>query len=257
MSLSVQKRWEIVFLCRHKLGPKLGFKSTAKYVGCSPKTARRWVLRYETTGDICDEEGRGRKRKTNTDEDKVIVQIAAKKGKVSSKQIAQVYEHTDISSRTVRRRLNEAGYGYLHPIGKPLLTEVSRENRSRWGKENLNRDWNTVIFTDETTVEMFRNPNKVWRKKGEKVRYPKVQHPLKVHVWGCMSSAGFGRVYCFTENLYSERLCKIYQKSLLLSAKMLFGAENQTWVLQEDDDPKQKSKKATNFRVKYNIEKIS
>ena len=79
MSLSVQKRWEIVFLCRHKLGPKLGFKSAAKYVGCSPETARRWVLRYETTGDICDEEGRARKRKTNTDGDKAILRIAVKK----------------------------------------------------------------------------------------------------------------------------------------------------------------------------------
>ena len=258
MALFVQKRWEIVFLCRHKPGPKLGFKAAAKYVGCSAKTAHRWVLRYESTGDVCDEEGRGRKRKTNTKEDNSIVQIAAKKRKVSSTQIAQqmIGTGTNISSTTVRRRLNEAGYEYLDLMGKPLLTDASRENRLKWGEKNLNRDWSSVIFTDEATIDIFRNPNNVWKKKGERVQYPKVKHPLKVHVWGCICGGGFGNIYCFTENMNSELLCKIYQKSFIPSAKMLFGAEDQTWVIQEDNDPKHKSKKATNFRAKYNIKKI-
>jgi len=59
MSLTIQKRWEIVFLKKHRLGPKLDNTKIAKEIGCSRDTVRTWVERYEETGDVLDEEGNG------------------------------------------------------------------------------------------------------------------------------------------------------------------------------------------------------
>eukprot|EP00727_Mastigamoeba_balamuthi_P012667 m51a1_g8022 hypothetical protein (100) ;mRNA; r:1618-2674 len=55
---------------------------------------------------------------------------------------------------------------------------------------------------------------------------------------------GFGRLYTFMCNLNSKKLCHIYNKALLPSAKKMFGPAPDDWVLQEDNDPKHTSKLA-------------
>ena len=74
MALTTKQRWEIVFFCIHKLGPKLSLAAAAKHVGCSKSTAYHWVETFKTTGDVVDELGRGRKRKTPEKEGEPIVQ---------------------------------------------------------------------------------------------------------------------------------------------------------------------------------------
>ena len=98
-----------------------------------------------------------------------------------------------------------------------------------------------MIFTDETTISQFSQPKKVWRYKGEKIKAPTVKHSAKVHVYGCFSEKGFGNIYCFTENLNSELLCTIYKKTLLPTARNFFGEDDNSWKLQEDNDPKHTS----------------
>jgi transposase len=179
------------------------------------------------------------------EEDAAMVDIARKKRKVSSSDIAMEIkcEGTEISASTVRRRLNESGLFYLAPLKKPLLTETARENRMKWAKEMKTTDWSKVMFTDETTVEMFQPPTRVWRSVGEEVNYPTVKHPYKVHVWGCFCASGFGSIYCFTENLDSDLLCTIYKKTLFPSFKKYFREERSNWMLQCDNDPKHNSNK--------------
>lgn len=258
MALSIEKRWELVFLCRHKLGPQFGYDKAAKYIGCSSTTAKRWVTRYEETGDVLDEPGRGRTRVTTSQEDTKIESVVSKKRTISSREIASELENKgiSISERTVRRRLNEMGFKYQNPIVKPLLKETARLSRLKWANENYKVDFSNIIFSDETTVELYRNIKKVWRRKGEQIIYRKVKHPIKVHAWGCFSSQGFGKLYCFANNLNGDLLCKIYEKALLPSASNMFGTENNEWLLQEDNDPKHKSKKAQQFRNENGVKKI-
>ena len=58
---------------------------------------------------------------------------------------------------------------------------------------------------------------------------------------------------CFQRNLDANFLCKIYEKGLLPSASELFGRGNLTWILQEDNDPKHRSKIAKNWKAEKNI----
>ena len=164
---------------------------------------------------------------------------------------------TNISSSTVRRRLNEQGLYKLKPLKKPLLSDTHGENRLKWAKANKKMDWSKVIFTDETTFSLFNKPKKVWRQKGEIVKAPTVKHSAKVHVYGCFSEKGFGNIYCFTENLNSELLCSIYKKTLLPSAKNFFGEDNHSQILQEDKDPKHTSGKAKKWKDDNHISTLS
>jgi transposase len=224
MELTIQKRWEIIFLHLHKLGPKLSIRRIAKELKCSQDTVKTWIQRYQETGDVLDEEKQGRKRKTSEREDLDIISIAKKHRTSSSTEISTLMKRqgTDISPATVRSRLNEQGLFKLQPLSKPLLSETHRINRLKWAKDNKKTDWSKIIFTDETTISQFSKPKKVWRQKGEIVKAFTVKHSAKVHVYGCFSEEGFGNIYCFTENLNADLLCKIYKKTLLPSARNFF-----------------------------------
>ena len=78
MEFSIQKRWEIIFLYFHELGPQLSIRAIAKRLHCSRDIVQTWIKRYQETGDVQDKEGRGRKRKTTAKEDLDIINIVKK-----------------------------------------------------------------------------------------------------------------------------------------------------------------------------------
>jgi len=259
MELSIQKRWEIIFLHTHKLGPRLSIRAIAKELKYSWDTVKTWIDRYQKTGDVQDEDRQGRKRKTSEKEDLDIINIAKKQRTSTLTDISTSMSRkgTDISLMTVKRRLDEQGLYKLKPLLKPLLLDHHRENRLKWAKANRNTDWSKVIFTDETTFSQFSKPKKVWRQKGEIIKVPTVKHSGKVHVYGCFSEKGFGNIYCFTNNLTGDLLCTIYETTLLPSAGIFFGRGNHSWVLQEDNDPKHMCGKAQKWKSRNDIKRIS
>jgi hypothetical protein len=48
-------------------------------------------------------------------------------------------------------------------------------------------------------------------------------------------------------------MCTIYQQGLLASASELFGKGNMDWILQEDNDPKHRSKIAQKWKEENNV----
>ena len=48
-----------------------------------------------------------------------------------------------------------------------------------------------------------------------------IKHPPKIHVWGCFSAHGFGKLYFFTGTLTAEKMNIIYEKKLLASVRKL------------------------------------
>ena len=187
MSLTVKQRWEIVFLCTHRLGPKLSPGLAAKEIRCSKSTARHWLETFEETGDVMDKPGRGRKRKTSESEDKKIVEASTSSPEASSVKLSHTLEvqGVNVSATTIQRRLHEAGFICASPLLKPLLTEHHRKCRLMFARQNAGTDWSKMIFTDETTFHLFTVPRKIWRKKGQSYVARTVKHPLKRKLGSC------------------------------------------------------------------------
>ena len=59
MQLSIEQRLEIIFL--HL--PKLSIRRIAEELNYSRNIVKTWINRYQETGDVQDEEKRGRKRR--------------------------------------------------------------------------------------------------------------------------------------------------------------------------------------------------
>jgi len=259
MSLDMKTRWEIVFLSRHKLGPKLSQRKIANHVGCSQSTVCHWLECFDRTGDVLDEEGRGRKRKTSEHEDEKLVAMATTSPDASSQKLAAKMSKRgpQVSPRTIQRRLKEAGFSYGSPLSKPLLSEKHCRSRLEFARSMMNQDWTSVLFTDETTFQLFQTGPKIWRHPNGGFVFRKVKHPPKLHVWGCFSRNGFGRLYFFKQNLNADLLIKIYEKALLPSAEKLFQYSETPWILQEDNDPKHTSKKAKKWRKENDVNRIN
>lgn len=106
------------------------------------------------------------------------------------------------------------------------------------------------MFTDEASFWSFNVKRRAWSTKQKKLVIRTVKHPSKVHVWGCFTKQGFGRLIVFTRNLDAAFMNQIYQRGLLPSAQKWFGVENSNWTLQEDNDPKHRSKLCSGFKLK-------
>jgi hypothetical protein len=74
-----------------------------------------------------------------------------------------------ISASTVYRVLKRHGYGTYKPTVKPGLTKTMKEARLAWCLAHKDIDWKTVVFTDETSVQLggVRGRRRVWRKADE------------------------------------------------------------------------------------------
>ena len=57
----------------------------------------------------------------------------------------------------------------------------------------------------------------------------------------------------FTENLNAQKMLQIYERGLLRSATKMFGADTADWILQENNDPKHRSRLCTAWKTENGI----
>lgn len=107
----------------------------------------------------------------------------------------------DVSTRTIRRKLNKSGLRGCVAAKKPLRTAKHRSNRLTWSKDRkdwTSQQWGQVLFSDESTFELIPGRRVfVRRRKGEKYHHECVVSTVKhgggkVMVWGCMAAGGVG-----------------------------------------------------------------
>ena len=102
------------------------------------------------------------------------------------------------SSRTVRRRLDDAGlYGRVS-----RKTDRHKLIRLNWAKEHKNwsvHDWNKVIWSDESKFNLFGSDGRVYirRRIGADFHPDCIQQTVEfgggnVMMWGCVSCEGVG-----------------------------------------------------------------
>lgn len=255
-TISSKKKWEMIFLHINTQGPQLSISQIAKRLKLSTSCVKNWISVYRETGDVEEKKSPGRPRKTSQQEDEELVKLMENNKESSLKNFSQHVKTKGygLSYSTIRRRLIESGLKFTSPTSKPFITEIQKIDRLRFARQHKTRNWNNVLFTDETTISLAPRNKKVWRRRRERVYKRRFKHYSKIHVWGCFSKFGFGKIYVFKENLTGNKLIDIYKTTLLPSSKMI---KNSNWMLLEDNDPKHTSKVAEAWRKKNNIDRIA
>jgi transposase len=219
---------------------KVPKKTIAKRLWFTLKTVKKPINRYKLTGACARKKGSGRPRNTSSKQNRLIVRTAIKNRKATSKEIKHQL-NLDISSKTIRRRLNEANITSCIAVKKPFISKTNLKKRLQWAKEheNWNVDkWKSVLFSDECTIFLhWAGQRLVWRRKNERLdpecTNPTIKHTKKINVWGCFAAAGVGDLYEIEGTLNATKYREILKHHLKKSANRLFAGQD--WVFQRDN----------------------
>src|SRR6185437_9539417 len=236
-----EKRTLVKFLWGHGYNevPKL-----QKITGYPKTTLYKWTAQLTETGDIKLGEHTGRPRLLGPEQQKYLDKIAKKDRTATSKELTEVLNNTypglNIAPRTVRENLQHLGYQVTVPRAVPLLKKEAMIRRVCWARKYQRRRWNTTVFSDEATFQLFRNTLKVRYKPGEPVpTRVVVKHPFKVHVWRAFCEKGIVGFHAFTGIMNGERYREILTNHLFDQAFEVLG---DNWTFQQDNDPKHTAK---------------
>lgn len=229
--------------------------SASKYLKKSKAFVQHWNQHFLVHKNVDDLPNRGICRATSKQEDLVIKRIFEANPAISLKAAKQklARKGINVSLNTIRNRLREFQIQFRATTVKPLLTAKQIKKRQEWATEHVDDDWSQVVFTDESSFWMTNTIKRAWSTKDGKMLQRSVKHPGKVHVWGCFTKQGFGKLIMFTRNLDANFMTTIYRRGLLPSTDMWFGAGSRDWVLQEDNDPKHRSRLCSSWKEENGI----
>lgn len=165
-----------------------------------------------------------------------------------------------IALRRVRKLLQQQGLNGRVRRKKPLLRPEHVEKRKLWAEDMADMtadDWRGVVFSDESKFNLFGSDGKQYcrRRPHEELEERNVKKTVKhgggsVMVWGCITEFGPGRLHRVEGKMNARMYAQILEEDFLgtLRDKNL---RLEDVVLQQDHDPKHKSKFVTNW-LHYN-----
>ena len=205
-----EARWRAVLKWKDE---KKGSRKIAKELEISRSGVDKLIQKYQETGTVHDRPKSGRKRKLSTAEVKKAVK-KAKSGKAApeiARDISKMKEKktSQVSERTVERRLKEQGLRYLVIQEREELTPDQIQKRLAYAKARNFFDWKPVLFSDEKSFWLGSGEHKQWQDPKHRITRKVRKHPPKLHVWGAVGHYFKTQLYFFHEYLKA----KLYQKS--------------------------------------------
>ncbi len=68
---------------------------------------------------------------------------------------------------TVWRHLKISEYMSILPKATPVLIKDHKLRRVEWAQRHLDTNWSRVVFSDETSYQLFRNTVRRWSKNAK------------------------------------------------------------------------------------------
>ena len=245
----------------------------ANDLNISKSTVSRTISRYQQTG--CYEtnyQNCGPKEKFNERDLRRVKHLVVQNPRSSAKDILRDYqagasgdESININSeRTMRRVLNIAGCKVIKPCRRPFLSNAQIEKRLKWAREHQSwseEDWQNVIFSDETILEISDNcPRYVRIVDGQPLRpehfNKTTKHPTSVMIWACFSIHGTGRAHVVEGNMNSQMyIDEIIDGRVVQQIRDWFPSGS--GIFQQDNAPAHVSKLSMQHFSRRNIQLLT
>lgn len=242
---------------------KMTFSKIASLVNKSETACKQAWYTFLKTGQYSDRSRSGRPRKTTAKLDRRIHRLCEKDRFRSASDIAveiNTNSDTNISARTVRRRLENFHLRGRRPRKKPMLSSKNRKMRLAFAKAHehwTSQDWQKILFSDESKFNRVASDGLqyVRRRIGEDLKpqcvLPTIKHGGgSVMVWACFSRNGPGPIRRI------DGIMDRFQYIDVLKNTMLPYAHNNmthSFIFQQDNDPKRTARAVKNFVREENI----
>ncbi len=189
--------------------------SLSKLSGLSTRQVFRLMPKLRRGLSLKRKPGSGRRSKLSPNDKRRIIQLARNNDYRTSQDIANeiiTRGSPEVSSSTIRRTLNQAGYFKYVPKPAPMLTRKMKTKRIEWAKRHLNTNWNNWVFSDESKFQLYRCGIQRWGKKRPLSGRPK--YCPYVMVWGANSVRGKSRLVIIEGTVDSPKYCQILEEAL-------------------------------------------
>lgn len=233
----------------------------ARRVMHHPTTVARVYKRYYQNHDFYHSKSKpGRPRKlTRSDVQFAALMLAQNKAR-NVTELQQKY-FKGVSAETLRQALKKIGLFARVRRKVPHIPAKNRRFRRAWCRYTITLPrsyWSHIIYSDECRAKLFGSDGLdwCWQRQYEvfDARYTKkyVAHDHEqVMVWGCITSAGAGRLRRIDGTLDAEKYVSVLEQGLLGTLKD-YNLNPLEVVFQHDNDPKHKSRKAQDWLLKLN-----
>lgn len=204
-----------------------------------------------------DKERSGRPRCTDDDTDASIAEFAEEK-KFTTPKLITAELALECSPRTTRRRLDEAGLHGRVARTVPMWTDAHIRRRLSFAEGYAHwseADWERVIFSDETHVELSPH-GQHWVQRPVGAEHdpayvvPRKLHTERVTLWGCFCATEIGQAEIFVGEFDAERYVALLD-NLLATARHAFPSG--MWWFQQDNAPQHTSRAAQRWLHTHGI----
>jgi len=223
----------------------------------SQSTVSKTIKRYFNRGVFSRKPGSGRKKRLSLVDLKYLEAEIEKNPKLGSRKLkiklAEDYKR-NVSDRTIRRGLCSINLNGRVACKKPLLSKANIDKRFDHSKTWLNyakEDWERIIWSDETKINLFGSDGRAYvrRKPGTRYENQNLIPTVKfgggsVMVWACFSARGVGEITIIDGIMNADGYCRILDTCLLKSARDLSMTD---FIFQQDNDPKHTSMKVKEY----------
>lgn len=213
----------------------------ASILNCSRKMIYNALSYIQANGTHKNVPQSARPRKTTRKEDSLIYRASVADPFKTSTEIQTEISTKfgiNVSSRTIRRLLNEKNLRGCIVQHKPHVSKKNLKSRISFAREHLDKPlvfWKNVLWSDESKFCRFGSDGKcyVWRP-------PNMQHGGgNVKVWGAFSGHGVGPIIKI-----DGQMDQFVYKNIVSNTMIPYAEENLPlrWRFMHDNDPKHTSR---------------
>ena len=237
--------------------------TVAKMEKVSRYCVQQLVKKHQETGSVEDRARTGRPRATTVRQDRILVRTSLRNRRLTAPELKCSWKqeaNANMSVQTVRRRLHEKGLRGCVAAKKPKLTDKHKKQRLAWAKEHKTwstEDWGRILWSDESSFELWRTRGRVWVRRRPKERFldecvvPTVKHGGgKVMVWATMAQSGVGSLTVVEGRLNAAAYIAIVQNFVKKDGRKLIGRR---FTFQQDGAPCHTAKVTTAALQEANI----
>ena len=181
-------------------------------------------------------------------------------------QVKKYLEHTNISvyESTIYKTLNKNGVHGRTQRKKPLLSKINNAALLKFAKVHLDvpqHYWQSILWMKlqmKLQLSCLEGTHNTicWEKKGTAHQHQNLIPTVKygggsIMVWGCFAASGPGQIAIIDRKMNSQVYQDILQENVRLSVRQL--KLKWSWVMQQDHDPKHRSKSTTEWHQQKKI----
>ena len=216
------------------------------------RTVWMTVKRYKNHGTIFRLPGSGRGFKLTPNMLRLLEDRLQEDDEATAMQLLKLLNDKgyQVSRSTVIRARKILGWTFHGSRYCQMIRRKNKEKRLTWATENMGNDFEDVVWSDESMIQLENHRTFSYRKVGAPPkRKPKPKHPFKVMVWAGISRKGATNICLLNTSVDSA----VYQEVLRTHLIPFLERSLPNGQFQQDNAPCHKSLSTRRFIEKSNI----